>query len=169
MPPNLPGPAPLLVKDLSLFHAVARWLDRRLLLRRLLKLDNDSLLVSRHVLIFIHSGPAIPVQHLEANVLITSLACGAGSAPPALALAQPFPHSPSTMHFTSSTVLLAASLFSLVNTHGLIRNVTGANGVQGAGFAVDPTTPRDGSSPVPFEQASRRSPALRPQSLTQPD
>ncbi|MGF1973962.1 hypothetical protein, partial [Staphylococcus aureus] len=33
-----------------------------------------------------------------------------------------------------------------------MTSITGANGITGVGFGVDAATPRDGSSPNPFEQ-----------------
>ncbi|KAF9494224.1 hypothetical protein BDN71DRAFT_1393557 [Pleurotus eryngii] len=48
--------------------------------------------------------------------------------------------------------LLAVALH--VSAHGVITAVTGANGVTGAGFGVDASTPRDGSRRNPFQQDS---------------
>lgn len=48
--------------------------------------------------------------------------------------------------------LLAFASFHLVVGHGVVTSVTGSNGIVGAGFGVDPSTPRDGSRPNPFEQ-----------------
>ncbi|KAJ6529242.1 hypothetical protein B0H19DRAFT_1384955 [Mycena capillaripes] len=39
-----------------------------------------------------------------------------------------------------------------VQAHGTITGVTGANGVQAAGFGILASTPRTGSTPKPFEQ-----------------
>ena len=47
---------------------------------------------------------------------------------------------------------IAFATMRLVAGHALITSVQGANGVTGVGFGVDPSTPRDGSQPNPFEQ-----------------
>ncbi|KAG8743813.1 hypothetical protein FRC10_011361 [Ceratobasidium sp. 414] len=39
-----------------------------------------------------------------------------------------------------------------VSAHGALVRVTGANGVIGQGFAIDPTTPRNGTTRVPFQR-----------------
>jgi len=56
----------------------------------------------------------------------------------------------STLSFLLSVTVLA--FISQVAAHGTITSVTGANGVQGAGFGIIADTPRDGALPVPFEQ-----------------
>ncbi|KAJ7679312.1 hypothetical protein DFH06DRAFT_1278925 [Mycena polygramma] len=58
------------------------------------------------------------------------------------------------MFFNTVLVLAAVSGSALLNVqaHGTITGVTGANGVQAAGFGIIASTPRDGSSPKPFEQ-----------------
>ncbi|TDL20246.1 hypothetical protein BD410DRAFT_725896 [Rickenella mellea] len=52
----------------------------------------------------------------------------------------------------SLSLVLLSIFFLRVSAHGTITAVTGANGVQGAGFGIIASTPRDGSSPNPFEQ-----------------
>ncbi|KAJ6498188.1 hypothetical protein DFH09DRAFT_1052141 [Mycena vulgaris] len=47
---------------------------------------------------------------------------------------------------------VSSSAFLNAHAHGTITGVTGANGVQAAGFGIIASTPRDGSSPKPFEQ-----------------
>ncbi|KAI8807875.1 hypothetical protein BJ742DRAFT_666507, partial [Cladochytrium replicatum] len=42
------------------------------------------------------------------------------------------------------------------HSHGVVTAVTGANGVVGTGFGVDPSTPRDGSRRNPFQRDSTR-------------
>ncbi|KIJ42117.1 hypothetical protein M422DRAFT_171478 [Sphaerobolus stellatus SS14] len=57
--------------------------------------------------------------------------------------------------FSATFVFVSISLLAYVNpviSHGTITSVTGANGVQGAGFGIIATTPRDGALPIPFEQ-----------------
>ncbi|KAJ7357190.1 hypothetical protein DFH08DRAFT_851283 [Mycena albidolilacea] len=58
------------------------------------------------------------------------------------------------MFFNTFIVFAAISSSALlhVQAHGTITGVTGANGVQAAGFGIIASTPRDGSSPKPFEQ-----------------
>jgi len=57
------------------------------------------------------------------------------------------------MFFNTFFVFLAvSSAFLSAQAHGTITLVTGANGVNGAGFGIIASTPRDGSSKVPFEQ-----------------
>jgi len=58
------------------------------------------------------------------------------------------------MFFNTFLVFAAvsSSAFLNVQAHGTITGVTGANGVQAAGFGIIASTPRDGSTPVPFEQ-----------------
>ncbi|KAJ6533964.1 hypothetical protein DFH09DRAFT_1043560 [Mycena vulgaris] len=58
------------------------------------------------------------------------------------------------MFFNTFVVFAAVSSSAFLNAHahGTITGVTGANGVQAAGFGIIATTPRDGSSPKPFEQ-----------------
>jgi len=57
------------------------------------------------------------------------------------------------MFFNTFFVFLAvSSTFLSAHAHGTITAVTGANGVNGAGFGIIASTPRDGSSKVPFEQ-----------------
>lgn len=50
------------------------------------------------------------------------------------------------------SLLLAFTSLHLVAGHGALTTITGANGITAAGFGIDPSTPRDGSSPNPFEQ-----------------
>ncbi|KAJ7042415.1 hypothetical protein C8F04DRAFT_1207932 [Mycena alexandri] len=47
---------------------------------------------------------------------------------------------------------VSSSAFLNVQAHGTITGVTGANGVQAAGFGIIATTPRNGGLPKPFEQ-----------------
>ncbi|EIN07970.1 hypothetical protein PUNSTDRAFT_135487 [Punctularia strigosozonata HHB-11173 SS5] len=58
------------------------------------------------------------------------------------------------MKFSTCSIISILFLLPLqsVHGHGLITAVTGANGVTGVGFGVDAATPRDGSTPKPFEQ-----------------
>ncbi|KAJ7169712.1 hypothetical protein C8R46DRAFT_1217368 [Mycena filopes] len=58
------------------------------------------------------------------------------------------------MFFNSFIVFAAvsSSAFLNVQAHGTITGVTGANGVQAAGFGILASTPRNGASPKPFEQ-----------------
>jgi len=58
------------------------------------------------------------------------------------------------MFFNTFIVFAAISSSALLNVqaHGTITGVTGANGVQASGFGILASTPRDGSTPVPFEQ-----------------
>ncbi|KAJ7654996.1 putative gEgh 16 protein [Mycena polygramma] len=58
------------------------------------------------------------------------------------------------MFFNTLLVLSAVSSSALLNVqaHGTITAVTGANGVQAAGFGIIASTPRNGASPKPFEQ-----------------
>ncbi|KAJ7879313.1 hypothetical protein B0H14DRAFT_2500757 [Mycena olivaceomarginata] len=58
------------------------------------------------------------------------------------------------MFFNTFIAFAAISSSALlhVQAHGTITGVTGANGVQAAGFGIIATTPRTGSSPKPFEQ-----------------
>ncbi|KAJ7706364.1 hypothetical protein B0H17DRAFT_1156667 [Mycena rosella] len=59
------------------------------------------------------------------------------------------------MFFNTFLVFAAVSSHTFLNAHahGTITGVTGANGVQAAGFGIIASTPRDGSTPNPFEQA----------------
>lgn len=50
------------------------------------------------------------------------------------------------------SLLVAFVSFNLVAGHGALTTITGANGITSAGFGIDPSTPRDGSRPTPFEQ-----------------
>jgi hypothetical protein len=61
------------------------------------------------------------------------------------------------MLFSASFVLIGLVSLPLqsVYGHGVITAVTGANGVNGAGFGVVASTPRDGSTPKPFEVSKR--------------
>lgn len=54
----------------------------------------------------------------------------------------------------SSTLpfIFLSSLLALVSAHGTMVAITGANGITGIGFGVDPTTPRTGSSRNPFQR-----------------
>ncbi|KAF8213242.1 hypothetical protein K438DRAFT_1564710 [Mycena galopus ATCC 62051] len=54
-------------------------------------------------------------------------------------------------HGTFSSFLLPSPR-RLTRWAGTITGVTGANGVQASGFGILASTPRDGSTPVPFEQ-----------------
>ncbi|KAJ7889495.1 hypothetical protein B0H14DRAFT_2691655 [Mycena olivaceomarginata] len=58
------------------------------------------------------------------------------------------------MFFNTLIVFAAVSSSALLNVqaHGTITGVTGANGVQAAGFGIIASTPRDGSTRKPFEQ-----------------
>ncbi|KAF7375951.1 GEgh 16 [Mycena sanguinolenta] len=58
------------------------------------------------------------------------------------------------MFFNSFLVFAAISSSALLNVqaHGTITEVTGANGVKGAGFGILASTPRNGATPNPFEQ-----------------
>ncbi|KAJ7783600.1 hypothetical protein DFH07DRAFT_864567 [Mycena maculata] len=58
------------------------------------------------------------------------------------------------MFFNTFLAFVAASssAFLHAHAHGTITGVTGANGVQAAGFGIIASTPRDGSTPIPFEQ-----------------
>ncbi|KAJ7625932.1 hypothetical protein FB45DRAFT_750335 [Roridomyces roridus] len=58
------------------------------------------------------------------------------------------------MFFNNLFVFAAISASAVwnVHAHGTITGVSGANGVQGTGFGILASTPRDGSSPNPFEQ-----------------
>ncbi|KAJ7463001.1 hypothetical protein FB451DRAFT_1266548 [Mycena latifolia] len=58
------------------------------------------------------------------------------------------------MFFNTFIVFAAVSASALlkVQAHGTITGVTGANGVQAAGFGIIASTPRDGSTRKPFEQ-----------------
>ncbi|KAJ7736450.1 hypothetical protein B0H16DRAFT_1664834 [Mycena metata] len=58
------------------------------------------------------------------------------------------------MFFKTFIVFAAVSSSALLNVqaHGTITGVTGANGVQAAGFGIIVSTPRDGSTRKPFEQ-----------------
>jgi len=58
------------------------------------------------------------------------------------------------MFFNTFIVFAAVSSSALlhVQAHGTITGVTGANGVQAAGFGIIATTPRNGGLPKPFEQ-----------------
>ncbi|KAJ7908123.1 hypothetical protein B0H13DRAFT_2662137 [Mycena leptocephala] len=58
------------------------------------------------------------------------------------------------MFFNTFIVFAAVSSSALLNVqaHGTITGVTGANGVQAAGFGIIASTPRDGSTRKPFEQ-----------------
>ncbi|GAA6032514.1 hypothetical protein JCM8097_004794 [Rhodosporidiobolus ruineniae] len=51
-----------------------------------------------------------------------------------------------------SSLFSLLAFVSLAVGHGLLAEIKGANGVTGAGFGVDASTPRDGSAAVPFEQ-----------------
>ncbi|THG95016.1 hypothetical protein EW145_g8040 [Phellinidium pouzarii] len=54
---------------------------------------------------------------------------------------------------TRLTALLALALSTTsAHAHSVITNVAGANGVAAQAFGVIASTPRDGSTPVPFEQ-----------------
>ncbi|KAJ7152459.1 hypothetical protein C8R46DRAFT_906606 [Mycena filopes] len=57
--------------------------------------------------------------------------------------------------FSNSFILLVAAASSVllnVQAHGTITGVTGANGVQAAGFGIIATTPRTGTTRKPFQQ-----------------
>jgi len=59
-----------------------------------------------------------------------------------------------TMFFNTFIVFAAvsSSVFLNAHAHGTITGVTGANGVQAAGFGILASTPRNGATPKPFEQ-----------------
>ncbi|KAJ7207898.1 hypothetical protein GGX14DRAFT_365955 [Mycena pura] len=48
--------------------------------------------------------------------------------------------------------LAVSSTLLSAHAHGTITAVTGANGVNGAGFGIIASTPRNGALPIPFEQ-----------------
>ncbi|KAH7341272.1 hypothetical protein B0J17DRAFT_567547 [Rhizoctonia solani] len=50
-----------------------------------------------------------------------------------------------------SSVLLILAAISSVNAHGALVAVTGSNGVDGQGFGIVETTPRDGTRRQPFQ------------------
>ncbi|KAI8853618.1 hypothetical protein BC829DRAFT_367812 [Chytridium lagenaria] len=50
------------------------------------------------------------------------------------------------------TVFYMSLMTSKVSAHGLVTQVTGANGVTGTGFGVDPSTPRDCTQRNPCQQ-----------------
>ncbi|PAV17868.1 gEgh 16 [Pyrrhoderma noxium] len=50
------------------------------------------------------------------------------------------------------SLTLYAVLIAQVQAHGTITAITGANGVNGQGFGIIASTPRNGATPVPFEQ-----------------
>jgi len=57
--------------------------------------------------------------------------------------------------FSATSAFVFTALLAYVNpviAHGTITTVTGANGVQGAGFGIIADTPRNGALPIPFEQ-----------------
>ncbi|KAM0745685.1 hypothetical protein T439DRAFT_319848 [Meredithblackwellia eburnea MCA 4105] len=58
--------------------------------------------------------------------------------------------------FSKPAATLLVFVLSLsVNTvqaHGTVTEIQGANGITGQGFGIDPSTPRTGSTPKPFEQ-----------------
>jgi len=58
------------------------------------------------------------------------------------------------MFFNTFLVFVAVSSSTFLNAraHGTITGVTGANGVQAAGFGIIASTPRNGALPDPFEQ-----------------
>ncbi|KAF7351991.1 GEgh 16 [Mycena venus] len=58
------------------------------------------------------------------------------------------------MFFNTFIVFAAVSSSALLNVqaHGTITGVTGANGVQAAGFGIIASTPRDGTTRKPFQQ-----------------
>ncbi|KAF8170259.1 hypothetical protein K438DRAFT_218202 [Mycena galopus ATCC 62051] len=58
------------------------------------------------------------------------------------------------MFFNTLIAFAAVSSSALLNVqaHGTITGVTGANGVQASGFGILASTPRNGATPVPFEQ-----------------
>ncbi|KAJ6473324.1 hypothetical protein DFH09DRAFT_1057762 [Mycena vulgaris] len=58
------------------------------------------------------------------------------------------------MFFNTFVVFAAVSSSAFLNAHahGTITGVTGANGVQAAGFGIIASTPRNGATPKPFEQ-----------------
>jgi len=56
-------------------------------------------------------------------------------------------------HFTRLSLLLAA-LSASVHAHGVLTNVAGGNGIDGVGFGVLASTPRDGTRANPFQQDS---------------
>lgn len=57
--------------------------------------------------------------------------------------------------FSATSTFVLTALLAYINpaiAHGTITAVTGANGVQGAGFGIIADTPRNGGLPIPFEQ-----------------
>ncbi|KAG8776324.1 hypothetical protein FRC12_000983 [Ceratobasidium sp. 428] len=55
---------------------------------------------------------------------------------------------------TLISVLVALSAISSVSAHGVITRVAGSNGIEGQGFGVVETTPRDGTRRNPFQTDS---------------
>ncbi|KAG9126578.1 hypothetical protein FRC07_002918 [Ceratobasidium sp. 392] len=55
---------------------------------------------------------------------------------------------------TFVSILAALAAVSSVSAHGVITRVAGSNGVEGQGFGVDDSTPRDGTRRNPFQQDS---------------
>ncbi|KAG8743816.1 hypothetical protein FRC10_011364 [Ceratobasidium sp. 414] len=53
---------------------------------------------------------------------------------------------------TFVSVLATLCAVSSVSAHGALVRITGANGVTGKGFAIDPTTPRNGVLRDPFQR-----------------
>jgi hypothetical protein len=52
------------------------------------------------------------------------------------------------MHGIFSTLSILLSIAATARSHGLITGVSGANGVNGVGFAVVDGTPRDTGLPI---------------------
>ncbi|CCO28515.1 hypothetical protein BN14_02510 [Rhizoctonia solani AG-1 IB] len=50
-----------------------------------------------------------------------------------------------------SSILLVLAAISSVNAHGALVNVAGSNGVDGQGFGIVESTPRDGTRRQPFQ------------------
>lgn len=51
-----------------------------------------------------------------------------------------------------SRIIYLSALVSLAAAHGTITAVKGANGINGAGMGIDPSTPRTGTTAKPFQQ-----------------
>ena len=59
--------------------------------------------------------------------------------------------------FTIAKIATFIAAIGAVSAHGLITEVTGANGVTGEGFGVVASTPRDGSGSKPFQVSTSTS------------
>jgi hypothetical protein len=56
------------------------------------------------------------------------------------------------MYFSLATITLILSLISIVSAHGAIVGAMGDAGGNGWALGIDPSTPRTGSTPNPFER-----------------